>query len=129
MILTCPTCATRYFVEETEIGHPRRRVKCAACGNIWSEEGEARPDASGEAPHSDPGAPSISPIIAEPLLTAATPRPRAERSARPSHAWLVALVTLALLVGAAVVLRTSITAAWPQAAGVYRILGLTAKAP
>src|ERR1700722_15446348 len=36
MILTCPECATGYFVEDEQIRAAGRTVRCAACGARWT---------------------------------------------------------------------------------------------
>ncbi|MEJ0064703.1 MAG: MJ0042-type zinc finger domain-containing protein [Caulobacteraceae bacterium] len=36
MILTCPECATGYFVEDGQISGSGRTVRCAACGARWT---------------------------------------------------------------------------------------------
>src|SRR5678816_3049306 len=43
MILTCPECATSYFVDDDRIPAAGRSVKCSSCGNRWRAmpEGEA----------------------------------------------------------------------------------------
>jgi predicted Zn finger-like uncharacterized protein len=38
MILTCPQCATRYFLPDVQIGRGGRKVKCAQCGTTWRED-------------------------------------------------------------------------------------------
>src|SRR5271170_5437145 len=43
MILTCPECATGYFVEDGQISGPGRTVRCAACGARWTATPEERP--------------------------------------------------------------------------------------
>lgn len=35
MILTCPECATSYFVDDARIPATGRKVKCASCGARW----------------------------------------------------------------------------------------------
>src|ERR1700722_14875245 len=42
MILTCPECATGYFVEDEQIRAAGRTVRCAACGARWTAPPERR---------------------------------------------------------------------------------------
>lgn len=42
MILTCPECATSYFVDDSRIPTQGRRVRCSSCGHRWT----ALPDGS-----------------------------------------------------------------------------------
>ena len=43
MIVTCPTCDTRYRVRDQEFaGSTGRTVRCANCGHVWYETGAAR---------------------------------------------------------------------------------------
>ncbi len=67
MILTCPSCATRYVVPDSAIGHEGRRVRCASCKHSWFQEGAelaARPET----------APAVEAIpVAEPVFASPTP--------------------------------------------------------
>ncbi len=37
MLLTCPSCKARYLVADTVIGPSGRRVRCAACKEVWQQ--------------------------------------------------------------------------------------------
>jgi predicted Zn finger-like uncharacterized protein len=37
MIVSCPSCATRYLIDPTALGGEGRTVRCAKCGHSWHE--------------------------------------------------------------------------------------------
>ena len=62
MILTCPECASRYFVDDSKVGAAGRVVRCAACGTRWTARNEDALDLFEE--------PSAADLAGEPNLTA-----------------------------------------------------------
>ncbi len=133
MIVTCPVCRTRYRVAEPELDRPAgRRVRCVACGHVWSHAPPARE------PLPPPAVPRIEPPLGMPPrpagVTLATP-PRSAVVAPPAprrRQWVAAaavvmimLVVLAALI--AVIAREEIAAAWPPAAQFFAWIGLTAR--
>lgn len=117
MILTCPACSTRYRLDPSRLGGDGRRVRCAKCAHTWFQkplEEVAKP--------------------AEPAPLAAGPRPVPEGSELPAPGrrrraravgWaMFAIIVLALAVGG-VIARTEIVNAWPPAARLYQLVGLT----
>lgn len=134
MILTCPECATRYFVADDRVGPEGRVVRCASCGTKWT----ARPDEPLEldAAH-DEEALTVESRDEEPELTSlpgeALPRAFRERAqtrekvreaAAVGVVWASLLVAVTLVVGLAVVLRQDIARTWPRTAGAYALVGL-----
>jgi predicted Zn finger-like uncharacterized protein len=153
MILTCPECATSYFVDDARIPPSGRTVKCTNCGARWhsadqssappSEDPELFDDpvvdetpvvAEMEAPA--PAEPEAAPVDDDLIVSGPAPKatparstPRAKAKSAPPTALIglvAALVLLGVLAGAAALLRDQVTAKVPQAAAAYAAIGLPA---
>ncbi|HEY6335430.1 MAG TPA: DUF3426 domain-containing protein [Alphaproteobacteria bacterium] len=115
MILTCPSCTTRYMVDPTKLGSDGRFVRCGKCSHTWHEV--APPNTPRQI---DPIPMSIEPRPIPPgsNLPAFRPKPK-ERG----HAWGWAILVLivAAIVGGAILARSQIVAAWPPAARIYAL--------
>jgi predicted Zn finger-like uncharacterized protein len=148
MILTCPSCDTRYSVDAAKFPAAGRNVRCAKCGHSWHQAGEA-PEPSAEQ-QSEPQSQAVPPAAASEVAPAATPadfapqsamdglpargfgpaaveeKPRAPLAPRLAVvAGWAGLIAVILLIGyAAVRYRQDIATIWPQSAGVYSSLGL-----
>lgn len=139
MILTCASCATRYYADEASIPPQGRQVRCAACGNTWRVERELVLD--------NGGGPAPATFVDEPQLTreqierarkaaGLTASPTAQARARQIQrqrlesykaaaiAWGGAGAALAAVLAIAVVFRGGVAQVWPQTASAYAALGL-----
>jgi predicted Zn finger-like uncharacterized protein len=136
MILTCPECATGYFVKDDDIQASGRSVRCAACGHRWTAFPE-RPlelvasdeeGALGKAPGDDDASSEAAPLTGDDLPRAF--RTRAEEEKRNRQAaltgalWAGAAIVVAGVLGAVIVFRENVVRAWPQTASTYAAIGL-----
>ena len=124
MIVTCPTCSTRYLVETEKLGAQGRMVRCGGCSHTWYQA-----PLEDMAPHVE--------------LTVPVPEPMAgtvERGGLPAirrkrRRWgavvtlLVLLLVLAAAGWGAIFMRDRVMALVPQTAKIYSRLGLGAVQP
>jgi predicted Zn finger-like uncharacterized protein len=136
MILTCPSCDTRYAVDGAKFPAAGRTVRCAKCGHSWHQAGEmaepvlvpelpaATPDSAAEAPAFESA--SASPTRDFAPRPVAPPQPRAPLGPKIAvvACWAGLIVVVLLIAAAAVRYRQDIAVIWPQSAGVYSTLGL-----
>ena len=143
MILTCPKCASRYFLPDLQVGPAGRVVKCAQCKTTWRahpQSGQAGEPAP-EPPGLDPNPLEAFPDPEAEFALAAQRRSEilrdqkaaAERKARQSAmvgasvwAGLAAAVVLVLVM--AVVFRAKAVELWPGTASAYAAIGLPVNA-
>jgi len=131
MILTCPECATSYFVDDLRIPRLGRMVKCTTCGARWRAF-QDRHEPEKEIPEDDlivegppgEGAPDDDiEFVAGPVAPA---RKSAEKK-KPSILLVVAasvVVVLGLAGGAVVLLRQQIAGMFPGTAPLFAAIGL-----
>jgi len=136
MILTCPACATSYFVPDNAIGASGRRVRCKSCGNDWRATNEDAPLDLGEvAAATSPGLgkaddtvqveeEQIPPPLPQAFRARAEQKRRTQQAIRQGLAWglTVVLVLLGLLV--AYLWRDSVVARVPKLASAYSAFGI-----
>src|SRR3974390_1339767 len=139
MILTCPECATSYFVDDARIPVQGRRVRCSSCAHRWlagpdgpmPEPGFAlEPEPEPEAPGAE-AAPIEDDIVAVPRepdpepfrspIPRRFPPPPPKRSGALVWAGIAGLV-VALIAGV-VVFREQVVRLWPASSAAYAGLG------
>ncbi len=122
MIVTCPSCATRYLVDPAALGETGRMVRCARCAHTWME---TPPDDMPK--RVDVAAASVEP---EPIPPGSN-LPALRRSPGGSSwaGWAALGLVSAVALGGAVVARDRIVEAWPLAERLYLLAGLVEPAP
>lgn len=119
MILVCPTCETRYKVDDEAVNRPAgRTVRCASCGHSWHYRSP----------------PAVSPLLRlrervevepaaapRPAITAPTPPRRRHGS---GIGWVIAILLIGAVAVAAIFARERVVAMLPEAAQFYDLVGL-----
>ena len=130
MILTCPDCATRYFVDETKLGPQGRKVRCAGCGASWRAEADHEPLDLTPAVVAAPAEPVLEAPVrpAEALPKSFRAQAEARRRTRQAVAagvvWAGLAACFVVLMLAAVVFRVQVVRLWPRTAGAYAAVRL-----
>jgi len=141
MILTCPECATRYFVDGAKLGPGGRTVRCVGCGNRWhahaGDDDEDRqvdsapsfpapPSASAQAPAAvaDPSPATSGDALPQAFRAATQARRRIRKSIVAGAVWGGLGVFALALVATAAIFRVDIVHMWPRTAGAYAMVGM-----
>ena len=134
MILTCPECATGYFVEDDQIQTKGRSVRCAACGHRWTAHPERPLELVSNGTDGAIGRDTAQALADDaPLSGDDLPRAfrsRAEEEKRNRQAaitgaiWAAVAIVVAIVLGTAILFRESVVRAWPQTASAYAAVGL-----
>lgn len=135
MILTCPECATRYFVDDGRLGQGRT-VRCAACGSAWraaaeealvltvsDEEGAVAGPAEALSFRPVEAADLSAPELPRAFRAAAEQRRRARAAAALGAVWTVLGCALAGLLAAAYLFRVDVVRLVPRTASAYALIG------
>lgn len=145
MILTCPACATSYFVDDAKIGSEGRTVRCASCGERWlatlpqeddgpapvvTDEQRAESAAARRAQRQKEAQEAAQAATAAsedgPMMFAAQARSRKKAAPQISPMLITGVLAAVLVasIAAAVVMRADVVRMWPQSASAYALVGL-----
>jgi predicted Zn finger-like uncharacterized protein len=140
MILTCPECATSYFVDDSRIAAAGRTVKCSNCGARWTARVEGAEDAAAPPPKpAPPLPPAAAPAPVDEIVFEA-PEPAAPRKAerRPTASgreasgkvlvWGASAVVIVALIAGLIVFRAQVVQVLPASQKAYAGLGLAVSA-
>ena len=116
MILTCPSCATRYLIDPAALGDTGRMVRCARCSHSWIERPPAdMPKQVDVLPPPE----QVTPLPPGSNLPAINNAPR-------RHGWIGWAALVLVIVGIAaggIFARDKIVEVWPDTALIFASLG------
>lgn len=125
MILVCPTCQTRYKVDDEAVNRPSgRTVRCASCGHRWHYRAPPPPllrlrERVDAAAQTEPlGEPVAAP---RPAITAPAPPRRRHGS---GLGWVAVILLIGAVIVALIAGRGQVVALWPPAGQFYDLVGL-----
>lgn len=144
MIITCPSCSSRYKVDPAKFGDGGRKVRCSNCDHVWrvlppddlprrltAEPSLSSAGAQNSAMETGSGRPGRAGRRTEAVARpASSGRPGQKATGRRSRAgWVALVVFMAALVAGVVLGREAVVQAWPPAARLYSALGLQPALP
>jgi len=123
MIITCPSCSTRYLLPPAALSPAGREVRCARCGKVWFQQ---PPD---DMPHTvdliEPTRAAGGAGMGAGAPTRNLPGPPLTHPRRGAAlGWLLFFVVLAGGLGAAAAFREQVVEAWPPSGKLYELVGL-----
>ncbi len=129
MLLNCPACATRYTLDEAQLGPAGRTVRCAACKTTWFAEKPASDpiDLSLSKPAPD-RIEDLQAVSAEKLplqyRAMVEDKKRMQALATQGIIWGSVAAAMIAVLALAFFLRVSLVTAFPRVAGAYAMVGL-----
>lgn len=133
MILTCPSCGTRYNLSESQLGPTGRKVRCTACKTTWHAEAPpADPIELAPAAPEKPRVEDLQKVKAEKLPSRYRAFLQDKKRLRALTAqglvWAGLFTAFVAVMGLAYGLRVDIVRAFPRVAGAYAMVGLKVNA-
>jgi len=124
MILTCPSCETQYFADDSTIGDSGRTVKCAACAHNWFVPGKL--GTVEDAVIIDGDSAEATAALGAHEAYRKTVREKRQRKSRLAAftSWAVTGALFFILGAGTVVFRNEIVKVWPQSASAFNFVGL-----
>jgi len=129
IVLSCPSCTTRYRANPNAIGTNGRRVRCASCAHVWTAEVED----PGDLPSLEPAPPVKPDAMIEAaegekkVHTAFRERQEKKRrtlsAAAAGGAWGGLLAACTVLFICTWIFRVDIVTMWPRASSAYATIG------
>ena len=139
MILTCPSCRTRYRADPANFAAPGRNVRCAKCGHVWFQtapepESDTTPAPVLSITHRSAGSGGSAldgqsseqeSVAASSGGTAANDEARSDMRVRLLQAGgvILLLIVLAGIGWAAVYYRQGVVRLWPASSRLYSSIG------
>ena len=124
MILTCPSCGTRYQMDRTHLAPPGGEVRCAKCLTVWFHAVSER-DVS---PDQDRDEMSVIEKTAAEAIAKASSLRTTQTANRTRLALAAGLGALIIFFGtffwAAISFRHEIATVWPQSEAFYALINL-----
>ncbi len=134
MILTCPSCNSRYHVDAAAFQEKPRKVRCANCGHRWKVQPPAEEPGLDDLELAPPAEATpreqVQAAVAASAGTESMRRPIADpseavqRSSRSPAGWLLGVGVVVLLLVSAIIGRNGIVGKFPATAAVYQSVGL-----
>ncbi|MBP2231997.1 putative Zn finger-like uncharacterized protein [Azospirillum agricola] len=130
MIVSCPSCSTRYTLSEASLGPGGRKVRCAKCGHLWWQRPEDEPD--------------FARMLADAPTEIRSSRPAESTGnggfafhklgfSRPTRRTVIGFAVLGLVLagvaGGGFATRDTLVRAWPPLALLFETVGLPAEPP
>jgi predicted Zn finger-like uncharacterized protein len=125
MILTCPSCSSRYHVDASAFAKKPRKVRCANCGHRWKAKPPVDEPRSADIELAPPSTRPREQIKAAAAKAPRRPAATARKKSASPVGWLLGAGVVVLLLVSAVIGRNGIVGKFPATAALYQAVGLS----